>query len=161
MRLALFQPDIPQNLGAAVRLCACFGVPLDVIEPCGFPLSDKGLRRAAMDYGRQARTTLHPGWAAFLAAPEREQGRLVLFTTRGAQPHLSYRFDPADTLLFGRESAGAPAEVHAAAQARVYIPIAAEARSLNLTVSAAVGLSEALRQTGGFLGRAPVPAGGL
>ena len=155
MRLALFQPDIPQNLGAAVRLSACFGVALDVIEPCGFPLSHKGLRRAAMDYGRHAQTTLHPGWAAFLAAPERAEGRLVLFTTRGAQAHLTYRFRPNDTLLFGRESAGAPEEVHAAAQARVYIPIAAEARSLNVTVSAAVGLSEALRQTGGFPGDAP------
>ena len=159
MRLALFQPDIPQNLGAAVRLSACFGVALDVVEPCGFPLSHKGLRRAAMDYGRHARTTLHPGWTAFLAASERAEGRLVLFTTRGAQPHLTYRFEPGDTLLFGRESAGAPAEVHAAAQARVYIPIAAKARSLNLTVSAAIGLAEALRQTGGFPSGAPAAQG--
>ena len=150
MRLALFQPDIPQNLGTAVRLCACFAVALDVIEPCGFPMSHKGLRRAAMDYGRHAVTVLHPGWKAFLAAPERAQGRLVLFTTRGAQPHVGYRFAPGDTLLFGRESAGAPDEVHAAAQARVVIPIAAQTRSLNLTVSAAIGLAEALRQTGGL-----------
>ena len=161
MRLALFQPDIPQNLGAAVRLCACMATPLEVIEPCGFPLSDKGLRRAAMDYGRHAVTVLRRGWSEFLAAPERREGRLVLFTTRGAQPHLAFRFAPGDTLLFGRESAGAPEEVHAAAQARVYIPLAPGTRSLNLTVSAAMGLSEALRQTGGFPPGAPQAAKGV
>ena len=150
MRLALFQPDIPQNLGAAVRLCACFGAPLEVIEPCGFPLSDRGLKRAAMDYGRHAQVQLHPGWAAFLATPARREGRLVLFTTRGAVAHTQFAFASGDTLLFGRESAGAPDEVHAAADARVFIPILPQARSLNLTVSAAVALSEALRQTGGF-----------
>ncbi len=150
MRLALFQPDIPQNLGAAIRLAACFGVALDVVEPCGFPLSDKGLKRAAMDYGRHVQPTLHPSWVAFLAAPSRATGRLVLFTTRGAEPLHDFRFAAADTLIFGRESAGAPPEVHTAAQARVVIPIRPEARSLNLTVSAAVGLAEALRQTGGF-----------
>lgn len=155
MRLAFFQPDIPQNLGAAVRLAACFDTALDVIEPCGFPLSDRGLKRAAMDYGRLVEPRLHPGWDAFLAAPERAEGRLVLFTTRGATPHTAFRFAPGDTLLFGRESAGAPEEVHAAAQARVFIPIRPEARSLNLTVSAAVGLAEALRQVGRFPEAAP------
>ncbi|MBE7218648.1 MAG: tRNA (cytidine(34)-2'-O)-methyltransferase, partial [Caulobacteraceae bacterium] len=122
MRLALFQPDIPQNLGAAIRLAACLGVALDVIEPCGFPLSDKGLKRAAMDYGRLVEPVLHPSWTAFLAASERTQGRLVLITTRGAEPLHDFRFAPGDTLIFGRESAGAPEEVHAAAQARVVIP---------------------------------------
>ena len=150
MRLALFQPDIPQNLGAAIRLAACLDVALDVIEPCGFPLSDKGLKRAAMDYRALAEPVLHASWRAFLLAPERTQGRLVLFTTKGAEPLHGFRFAAGDTLIFGRESAGAPEEVHAAAQARVVIPIRPEARSLNLTVSAAIGLSEALRQVGGF-----------
>src|ERR1700750_1924731 len=115
MRLALFQPDIPQNLGAALRLGACLDVPIDVIEPCGFPLSDAGVRRAAMDYGALAQMTRHASWAEFLAAPERKDGRLLLFTTRGAAPLHAFRFHTGDTLLFGRESAGAPDEVHAAA----------------------------------------------
>ncbi|MFI4965783.1 MAG: tRNA (cytidine(34)-2'-O)-methyltransferase [Caulobacterales bacterium] len=155
MRLALFQPDIPQNLGAALRLGACLDVPVDVIEPCGFPLSDAGVRRAAMDYGALAEMTRHSGWVDFLAAAERQAGRLLLFTTRGAQPFHDFRFGIGDTLLFGRESAGAPEEVHAAADARLFIPLAPGARSLNLTVSAAIALSEALRQTDGFPTRAP------
>lgn len=150
MRLALFQPDIPQNVGAALRLAACLDVDLEVIEPCGFPLSDKAVRRAALDYGRLARWTRRASFEAFLAAPEREEGRLILFTTRGATPLHNFSFRPGDTLIFGRESSGAPPEVHAAAQARVFIPLAPDARSLNLTVSAAIGISEALRQTGGF-----------
>lgn len=150
MRLALFQPDIPQNVGAALRLAACLDVDLEVIEPCGFPLSDKAVRRAALDYGRLARWTRRGSFAEFLAAPERQLGRLILFTTRGATPLHDFAFQTGDTLLFGRESSGAPPEAHAAAQARVFIPLAPEARSLNLTVSAAIGLSEALRQTSGF-----------
>jgi tRNA (cytidine/uridine-2'-O-)-methyltransferase len=148
LRLALFQPDIPQNLGAAVRLAACLGVALDVIEPCAFPLSDRSLKRAALDYA--AETRLHVSWSAFLAAPERREGRLVLFTTRGAVPLHRHVFSPGDTLLFGQESAGAPEEVHAAAQARVVIPIASGARSLNLVTAAAIGLAEALRQVDSF-----------
>ena len=155
MRLALFQPDIPQNLGAALRLGACLGVPVDVIEPCGFPLSDAGVRRAAMDYGALADLTRHPSWADFLKSPERKAGRLVLFTTKGATPLHGFEFQTGDTLLFGRESSGAPDEVHAAAQARLFIPLAPGARSLNLTVSAAIALSEALRQTHGFPTGAP------
>ena len=155
MRLALFQPDIPQNLGAALRLGACLDVPVDVIEPCGFPLSDAGVRRAAMDYGALADMTRHANWAEFQAAPQRGTGRLLLFTTRGATPLHEFAFRPGDTLLFGRESSGAPAEVHAAADARLYIPLARGARSLNLTVSAAIALSEALRQTDGFPTGAP------
>jgi tRNA (cytidine/uridine-2'-O-)-methyltransferase len=146
MRLALFQPDIPQNLGAAVRLAACLGVGLDVVEPCGFPLSDKALKRAAMDYA--AETRLHASWTSFLAAEERALGRLVLFTTAGATALHEFRFLAGDTLLFGRESAGVPEEVHAAAQARVVIPVAA--RSLNVVTAAAIGLAEALRQVDGF-----------
>jgi tRNA (cytidine/uridine-2'-O-)-methyltransferase len=155
MRLALFQPDIPQNLGAALRLGACLGVPVDVIEPCGFPLSDAGVRRAAMDYGALAEMVRHPSWADFVQRPERNAGRLLLFTTKGAQDFHAFEFRKGDTLLFGRESAGAPEEVHAAAEARLYIPLAPGARSLNLTVSAAIALSEALRQTNGFPTAAP------
>jgi tRNA (cytidine/uridine-2'-O-)-methyltransferase len=155
MRLALFQPDIPQNLGAVVRLGACLATPIDVIEPCGFPVSDPALRRAAMDYAEKAEIKRHASWTAFLADPDRGAGRLLLFTTRGAQPFHDFRFQPGDTLLFGRESVGAPQEVHAAAQARLVIPLAPGARSLNLGVSAGIALAEALRQTNGF----PNPAG--
>jgi tRNA (cytidine/uridine-2'-O-)-methyltransferase len=152
MRLAIFQPDIPQNLGGSIRLAACLGVALDIIEPCGFPLSDKAVRRTAMDYGDSVDLTRHRDWSAFLAAPEREAGRLVLFTTRAAVPHLSFAFEPGDTLLFGRESAGAPDEVHAAAQARLFIPLRPPARSLNVVVAAAIALGEGLRRTDGFFG---------
>ena len=155
MRLALFQPDIPQNVGAALRLGACLGAPVDLIEPCGSPLSDAGVRRAAMDYGAVAEMKRHAGWSEFLASPERREGRLILFTTKGAAPLHGFEFRAGDTLLFGRESAGAPEEVHAAADARLYIPLAPGARSLNLTVSAAIALSEALRQTNGFPTTAP------
>jgi tRNA (cytidine/uridine-2'-O-)-methyltransferase len=150
MRLAIFQPDIPQNLGGSIRLAACLGVPVDVIEPCGFPLSDKAVRRTAMDYADSVDLTRHSSWAAFLAAPERQAGRLVLFTTKGAAPYLTFDFEPGDTLLFGRESAGAPDEVHAAAQARLFIPIRPPARSLNVVVAAAIALAEGLRRTDGF-----------
>jgi tRNA (cytidine/uridine-2'-O-)-methyltransferase len=142
VRLALYQPDIPQNLGAAIRVAACFGAALDIIEPCGFPLTDKALKRAALDY--QAATTRHASWAAFLAAPERRAGRLILLTTAGDAPLAGYAFDAGDTLLMGRESAGVPAEVHAAAQARLRIAI--EGRSLNLAVSAGIALYEATRR---------------
>ena len=151
MRLALFQPDIPQNLGAAIRLCACLGVGLDVIEPCAFPLSDRSLKRAALDYGPKAELKLHAGWSAFLVAPERKAGRLVLFTTRADARYIDFAFQPGDTLLFGRESAGVPDEVHAAADARVVIPLRSGLRSLNVATAAAMGLGEALRQTDGFL----------
>lgn len=147
MRLALFQPDIPQNVGAAVRLAACLGAPLDVIEPCGFPLSDAAIRRAAMDYTAMAEVHRHTGWTAFREA---QTGRLVLFTTRGATPLHGFAFRPDDVLLFGRASAGVPEEVHAAADARVVIPLAAGARSLNVVTAAAIALAEALRQTNGF-----------
>src|SRR5271170_4940425 len=104
MRLALFQPDIPQNLGAAIRLAACLDVNLEVIEPCGFPLGDRALRRAALDYGPRARIWRHDGWSAFRADPARGRGRLVLMTTKGEMSHLDYAFMGDDTLLLGRES---------------------------------------------------------
>lgn len=152
MRLALFQPDIPQNLGAALRLTACLAVPLDVIEPCAFPLSDKSMRRAALDYAEKAEFRLHASWSDFLADPARRQGRLILFTTKGAALHHQFVFQPGDTLLMGRESAGVPDQVHAAAEARVFVPLAAGMRSLNVVAAAAIGLGEALRQTKGFPG---------
>ena len=150
MRLALFQPDIPQNLGAAVRLAACLEVGLDVIEPCAFPLSDRSLRRAALDYGQIASLNRHLSWAYFLASSERNEGRLVLLTTAAETALHDFAFEAGDTLLLGQESAGAPAEVHAAAQARLRIPISPNARSLNLVTAAAIALGEALRQTGKF-----------
>ncbi|WP_374472139.1 tRNA (cytidine(34)-2'-O)-methyltransferase [Phenylobacterium sp.] len=155
MRLALFQPDIPQNLGAALRLGACLGVPVDVIEPCGFPLSDRAVARAAMDYAARAETKRHSSWSHFLQDSRCAQGRIVLFTTRGASPYQAFAFRPGDRLLFGRESAGAPDEVHSAADARLYIPLSPGARSLNVVTAAALALGEALRQTNGF----PSPAG--
>ncbi len=150
MRLALFQPDIPQNLGAAIRLSACLGIFLDVIEPCAFPLSDRALRRAALDYTDKAGIVRHAAWERFLEAPERGEGRLVLFTTLAALPYTEFRFQAGDTLLFGRESAGVPEEVHAAAQARLVIPLQPGLRSLNIVTAAAMALGEALRQTDAF-----------
>lgn len=149
MRLALFQPDIPQNLGAAIRLAACLGVPLDVIEPCGFPLSDAAIRRAAMDYAAIAQVKRHSGWDAFRRDPARS-GRLVLFTTKAPAALHDFAFQADDVLLFGRESAGAPAEVHQAADARLLIPLAPGARSLNLVTAATLALGEALRQIRAF-----------
>lgn len=148
MRLALFEPDIPQNLGAFIRLSACLGVPLDIIEPCGFPVDDKRIRRAAMDYYELARITRHASWAAFRR--ERAPGRLILLTTKADDsfPKVAFRRD--DTLLLGRESAGVPREVHEAADLRLRIPLQKGARSLNVALAAAMVLSEALRQTSGF-----------
>lgn len=148
MRLALFQPDIPQNVGACIRLSACFGVELHVIEPTGFRFDDRAMKRAALDYGPLSHLTRHTDWEAFQAA--RGPERLVLFTTKGAERLDDFVFRSDDTLLFGRESAGAPDFVHAAADARVFIPIRPEARSLNLSVSAGIALFQALRQSEGL-----------
>jgi len=150
VRLALYQPDIPQNLGAAIRLSACLGVGLDVIEPCGFPLTDTSMKRAALDYGDKARLIRHASFAAFRAAPEREGGRLVLVETDGALRFKDFQFSTGDTLILGRESAGSPGELYAAAQASVRIPMTAGLRSLNVVTAAAVVLTEAMRQTGAW-----------
>ncbi len=150
MRLALFQPVIPQNVGACIRLSACFGVELHVIEPVGFQFDDRAMKRAALDYGPLGHMTRHADWDAFQR--DRAPGRLVLFTTKGATPLDAFTFQPDDVLLFGSETAGAPDAVHAAADARVVIPLRPEARSLNLSVSAGIGLFDALRQTGGLHG---------
>jgi tRNA (cytidine/uridine-2'-O-)-methyltransferase len=144
MRLALYQPDQPGNVGAILRLGACFDVPVDVIMPCGFPFSDRGLKRAGMDYAQIAAVSRHETWARF----EAQIGpRLVLFTTDGDTLLPAASFARDDVLLFGSESGGAPAEVHARAALRVRIPQAAGTRSLNLAVAAGIGLAEALRQT--------------
>ncbi len=145
MNVTLYQPDIAQNLGAAIRLCACFGIPLGVIEPCGFPLSVKALRRTAMDY--EAELTRHQSWAEF---KNHRNGRIVLFTTKGATRLPDFSFRPDDRLLFGRESAGVPDDVHEASDAKVIIPLAPDMRSFNLATSVAIGLYEALRQTNGL-----------
>ena len=152
MRLALYQPDIPQNLGAAIRLSAAFETELDVIEPCGFPLSDKAIKRAAMDYTGCAKVSHHISWQAYLAflAAQMPAARLILFTTRSAVPVYSFEFHSDDILLMGRESAGAPEDVHARADARLFIPISAQARSINVINAASMALGEALRQTNGF-----------
>ena len=147
LRIALYQPDIAGNVGAVMRTCACFGIGLDLIEPMGFQWDDKRVARAAMDYIDHVAITRHADWSAFLAAL---RGRLVLSTTRGATALPAFAFAPGDVLLFGRESAGVPEEVHARADARVVIPMAPPLRSLNLSVSAGIVAAEALRQLGGF-----------
>jgi len=148
MRLALFQPDIPQNAGALIRLGACLGVPVDIIEPCGFVLSDRRLRRAGMDYVERADLVRHRSWPAFRAANE-GQARLILLTTQGAMPYHRFAFAPHDIILVGRETAGVPADVHEAAAARLIIPMRPGLRSINVAMVAAMALGEAMRQTNG------------
>ncbi len=148
MRLALYQPDIPQNTGAILRLAACCAVPVDIIEPCGFPLDDKRMRRAGMDYLDGVDLSLHSSWAAYRQA--RPGGRLVLLTTAGDIAFPAIAFHADDTLLLGRESAGVPAEVHDGVDLRLRIPMRPGLRSLNVALAAAMVLSEALRQTGSF-----------
>ena len=145
MRLALYQPDQAGNVGTILRLAACLGVPVDVIEPCGFPWGDRALKRAGMDYAEIANVTRHADWAAFESSLE---GRLVLFTTAAAVRLPEARFEAGDTLLFGSESSGAPAEAHARADLRVRIPQVEKTRSLNLAVAAGIGTAEAIRQAG-------------
>ena len=146
MRLALFEPDSPQNTGSLLRLGACLGVGVDIIEPCGFLLTDKALRRVGMDYVELAEMRRFSSWERFQA--DRPSGRLILLTTKGAQPYLEFNFRPDDILLLGRESAGVPDAVHHAADARLLILMQASARALNVTHAAAMVLGEALRQTG-------------
>jgi tRNA (cytidine/uridine-2'-O-)-methyltransferase len=152
MRLALFEPDIPQNTGTIMRLAACLGVALDVIEPCGFPLVDRRLRRAALDYLDGLDWQRHSSWAAYVAsrAAHSAPGRIVLLTTRANDSHLGFAFRADDTLLLGRESLGVPDSVHAMADARIAVPMRAGFRSLNVALAAAMVLGEALRQTGLF-----------
>ncbi len=145
IRIALFQPEIAGNVGTILRLAACMGVAVDLIEPMGFPWGDRARKRAAMDYAPE--TLRHADWGAFEA---RVPGRLVLFTTRGGIRLPEAQFEPGDTLLFGAESSGVPDFVHMRANAAVRIPLRPEVRSLNLAVATGIGLAEALRQTEGF-----------
>jgi tRNA (cytidine/uridine-2'-O-)-methyltransferase len=148
MQIALFQPDIPQNTGTILRLCACLGVAAHIIEPAGFPVSDRHFRRAGMDYLDEVTITRHNSWSRFEQWRHEGGYRLILFTTRAASSYLDYRFGATDVLLFGRESAGVPDEVFAAADARLLIPIKPGLRSLNVAMAAAMAVGEALRQTG-------------
>ena len=148
MRIALYQPDIAGNVGAIIRLAACFSIPLDIIMPCGFPASDKQLKRAAMDYGGHADITRHANADAFFDVRAREHARTVLLTSKGGDVLHDMQFAPTDTLLLGSESAGVPPEIHDRVAKRVRIPMAPGFRSLNIAVSAGIALYEAMRQTG-------------
>lgn len=148
--IALYQPDIAQNTGTILRLCACLGLSAHIIEPAGFPASDRTFRRAGMDYLDHVALMRHLDWTAFEDWRRTSGSRLVLLTTGASQSFLDFRFQDGDILLFGRESAGVPQEIHATADARVRIPMREGLRSLNVAVSAAIAAAEALRQTGGF-----------
>jgi tRNA (cytidine/uridine-2'-O-)-methyltransferase len=150
MRLALFEPDIPQNAGALIRLGACLGVPVDIIEPCGFLFSDAALKRAGMDYLDQAEVQRHASWAAFLESHREAHRRTILLSAKASFPYTDFAFAPGDTILLGRETAGVPQEVHDAVEARLRIPLRAGLRSINVAQAGAMALGEALRQTGGF-----------
>ncbi len=153
MRLALFQPDIPQNTGTMMRLCACLDLPIDIIEPCGFIFNEKAMRRAGMDYLDMVDYRRHDSWADFLRYREanpQEYGRLVLMTTKASIPYTDFEFKENDIILMGRESAGVPEAVHQLVDARIIIPMNEKARSINVAVSATMVVGEALRQCGLF-----------
>jgi len=150
MRIALYEPDIPQNTGTILRLAACLGVEAHIIEPAGFPTSDRAFRRAGMDYLDEVALVRHVSWAAFETWRAKQRLRLVVLSTRATLPYFDHAFRPDDILLFGRESAGVPDNVHAAADARLVIPMRPGLRSLNVALAAAIALGEALRQLGGF-----------
>jgi tRNA (cytidine/uridine-2'-O-)-methyltransferase len=147
MRIALYQPDIPQNTGTILRLCACCGIETHIIGPAGFPTTDRAFRRAGMDYLDAATVVRHRSWLEFEGWRRGAQSRLVLFTTAASVSYLDHSYSADDVLLFGRESAGVPENVHAAADARVVIPIRGGLRSLNVAIAAAMAAGEALRQT--------------
>ncbi len=150
MPIALFEPDIPQNTGTILRLAACFGIEAHLIEPAGFPVSDRAFRRAGMDYLDAVKLMRHSSWDAFDAWRRAQDLRLVLFTTRATASYLDHRYAPRDILLFGRESAGVPEHVHTTAEVRLRIPMQPGLRSLNVAMTCAMAVGEALRQTGGF-----------
>jgi tRNA (cytidine/uridine-2'-O-)-methyltransferase len=149
LRIALYQPDIAGNTGTILRFAACMGLAVDIIEPAGFTLSDRNLRRAGMDYLEIAALTRHADWPAFDAWRRENGRRLVLLSTKAALPYAGFAFSSGDVLLFGRESAGVPDHVHAAADARLTIPMPGGGRSLNLALSVAMAAGEAMRQLGG------------
>lgn len=148
LRLALYQPDMPPNTGAMMRLAACLGVGLDIIEPCGFVLDDRKLKRVAMDYVEHLDYQRHASWDAFKS--QTADKRIILLTTKAAQPYHQFAFQKDDILMVGRESAGVPEDVHQSADARVVVPMQPAARSLNVGMAAAIVLAEALKQTGSF-----------
>jgi len=148
MQIALYEPDIPQNTGTILRLCACLGMSAHIIEPAGFPTSDRAFRRAGMDYLDAVAVSRHACWRDFEAWRLSRACRLVLFTTTAAVSYLDYKYDGNDILLFGRETAGVAEHVHAAADARLVIPMRPGLRSLNVALAAAMAAGEALRQTG-------------
>lgn len=147
MRVALFEPDIPQNAGALIRLGACMGVPVDVIEPCGFLFDDARFKRAGMDYLELATVVRHVSWDDFVRATT---GRMILLTTKADRNYFDFSFASDDVLILGRESAGVPDQVHASVAARLRIPMKEGLRSLNVALAAATVLGEALRQTRGY-----------
>ena len=149
MRLVLYEPDIPQNTGTLFRLAACLGLAVDLIEPCGFLMDDRRLRRAGMDYLDRVEIVRHRSWQAYQQAP---RGRLVLLTAQGEWAYTAFAFQAGDSLMVGRESAGAPPEVHEAADARVFVPMRPGLRSINVALAAAMVLGEALRQTDQYPG---------
>jgi len=150
IRLALYEPDIPQNTGTILRLAACLGAPVDIVEPAGFPWSDRHFRRAGMDYLNHVELVRHISFSAFMESLRESGRRMVLLSTQASLPYSEFPFSEADTLVLGRESRGVPETVHATADSRVLIPMRPPMRSLNVAVSAAIVLSEALRQTGGL-----------
>jgi tRNA (cytidine/uridine-2'-O-)-methyltransferase len=157
MRLALFEPDIPQNTGTLMRLCACLNVPLDIIEPCGFILSDKNVKRAGMDYIEHLEMTKHLNWEAFKAASAGK--RLVLLSTKASGSFLDFSFGKDDVLIAGRESAGVPEHVHTECASRVFVPMKSGMRSLNVALASSIVLGEALRQTNKYPDVIPAKAG--
>jgi tRNA (cytidine/uridine-2'-O-)-methyltransferase len=150
MHIALYEPDIPQNTGTILRLCACLGIAAHIIEPAGFPVSDRAFRRAGMDYLDAVTIVRHGSWPDFEDWRRSDGRRLVLFTTSATVSYLDYSFAAEDVLLFGRESAGVAPDIHAAADARLVIPMRPGLRSLNVALAAAMAAGEALRQTGGM-----------
>jgi tRNA (cytidine/uridine-2'-O-)-methyltransferase len=150
MRIALFRPDIAGNVGTILRMAACFGVPCDIIHPCGFPFSERGLKRAGMDYLEQAEMTQHDDWFAFERSASAANRRIVLLSSKASVALPAATFQADDILLMGSESAGVPADVHDRAELRVHIPMRPGFRSLNVAVAAGIALSEALRQTEQF-----------
>jgi tRNA (cytidine/uridine-2'-O-)-methyltransferase len=146
MRIALFQPDIPQNTGTVLRFAACLGLEAHLIEPAGFPSTDRAFRRAGMDYLDRVNLVRHPSWEEFQRWRAAQGLRLVLFTTRATTSYIDHRFEPRDVLLFGRESSGVPDPVHAAADVRLVVPMQPGLRSLNVAMTCAMAAGEALRQ---------------
>lgn len=150
MRVALFQPDIAGNVGTILRTCACLDVAVDIIEPCGFPFSDRSLQRAGMDYFHQSQYIRHSRWSEFIESVDTETQRIILLSSKASVPYHSFSFKSSDILLFGSEGAGVPDFVQMRANERITVPMANGMRSLNLAVTAGMALGEALRQTGQF-----------